>query len=130
MEKSLSQKAKTILEENVKNIEFISYFCKSTNKTPIFLSDIKKSYPQIKPLINKALIKETKPVKSYIFNLDKLENFFYNLYQGKIDILKDEIWRRKRRKNDLIQLTEDLEPKVGTEDYDQKLKKVLEFAKK
>lgn len=129
MEESLEKKSKSILNENVKNIELISYFCKSTNKTPIFLSDIQKSYSQIKPLLNKGLIKELKPVKSYIFNIDKFENYFYNRYQGKIDILKDEIWRRKRRKNELIKLTEDLEPEMGSEDYDQKLMEVLEFAK-
>lgn len=130
MEESLEKKSKSILNENVKNIELISYFCKSTNKTPIFLSDIQISYSQIKPLLNKGLIKELKPVKSYIFNIDKFENYFYNRYQGKIDILKDEIWRRKRRKNELIKLTEDLEPEMGSEDYDQKLMEVLEFAKK
>ncbi|KKN11310.1 hypothetical protein LCGC14_1027740, partial [marine sediment metagenome] len=33
MENSLEQKAQSILEENVKNIDLISYFCKSTKKT-------------------------------------------------------------------------------------------------
>lgn len=130
MENSLEQKAKAILEENIKKIELISYFCKSTKKTPIFLSDIQKKYAEIIPLLKKGLIKDENPVKSYIFNLDKFENYFYQKYQGEIDFLIGEIWRRKRKKNELVQLTEDMEPEIGSKDYDQKLREVLDFAKK
>jgi len=130
MENSLEQRAEELLKEDIKNIELISYFCKSTKKTPIFLSDIQKKYAEIIPLLKKGLVKDENPVKSYIFNIDKFENFFYEKYQGEIDLLKGEIWKRKRKKNTLVQMTEDLEPEVGTADYDQKLREVLEFAKK
>ena len=130
MEKTLEQRAESILKEDIKNIDLISYFCKSTKKTPIFLSDIQRKYAEIIPLLKEGLIKDENPVKSYIFNIDKFENFFYQKYQGIIDLLKGEIWKRKRKKNELVQMTETLEPEAGSSDYDQKLREVLEFAKK
>jgi len=130
IEQSLEQKAEQIINDNLKNVELISYFCKSSAKTPIFLGVIQKNYAEIQPLLNNGLVQDLKPIKSYIFNIEKLEDFFYELYQGKIDFLKDEIWRRKRKKNDIIEKTEELEPEDGCEDYDQRLREVLEFAKK
>ena len=130
MEESLKHKAETIIKENIKNLDLISYFCKSTIKTPVFLSVIQRKYPEIKPLLNKELIIDLKPVKSDEFHLDKFENFFYQIYQEKIDFLKDEIWKRKRKKNELIEITENMDPENDCEDYDQKLQEVLAFARK
>lgn len=130
MDESLIHKAETIINGNVKNLELISYFCKSTNKTPVFLSVIQRNYPEIKPLIKEGLVIDLEPIKSYIFNLDKFENYFYDKYQGKIDSLKDMIWFRKRKKDEIISLTENLEPEEGCEDYDQKLLEVLTYARK
>jgi len=130
MEDSLKQKSETFLKENIKNLDLISYFCKSTIKTPVFLSVIQKKYAEIRPLLTKGLIIDLKPVKSYEFHLDKFENFFYQKYQEKIDFLKDEIWKRKRKKDELIEITESMDPKENSEDYDQKLQEVLVFARK
>lgn len=130
MDESLIHKAETIINGNVKNLELISYFCKSTNKTPVFLSVIQRNYPEIKPLINEGLVIDLEPIKSYIFNLDKFENYFYDKYQGKIDSLKDMICSRKRKKDDLIEVTESLEPEKDCEDYEQKMREVLVFARK
>ena len=129
MEGPLENRARQILEEGITNIELISYFRRSTLKTPIFLSDINKKYPEIQSLVYNGLISDVAPVKSYIFYLDKFENHFYFLYQEKIDSMKDDIWRRKRKKNEIIQFTEDLEPDESCEDYDLQLQKVLEFAR-
>jgi len=130
MEENLNQKAEMILNDNVKNLELISYFKNSTIKTPIYLGVIQKKYAEIKPLINHDLVKDLEPVKSYIFNLDKLENYFYKRFQEKIDNLKTEIWRRKSKKTEIIRLTEEMEPDEGCEDYELKLYECLEFAKK
>ena len=130
MEESVKHKAITIIKQNVKNLDLISYFCKSTIKTPIFLSVIQRKYPEIKPLLKKRLIIDLKPVKSYEFHLDKFENFFYQKYQEKIDFLKYEIWKRKRKKDELIKITEDSVPEMDSEDYEQKLQEVLVFARK
>jgi len=130
MEETLNHKAEMIQEENVKNVELISYFKGSTVKSPIYLGVIQKKYAEIKPLINHGLIKDLDPVKSYVFNLDKLENFFYKKFQEKIDNLKSEIWRRKNEKTEIIRLTEEMEPDEGCEDYEVKLYECLEFAKK
>ncbi len=130
MQVSIEQLAENILNQNVKNIRLISYFKRSTSKTPIFLSQIKRNYAEIRPLLNNGLIKDFDPVKSYEFFIDKLENCFYESYQEKIDFLKDEIWRRKRAKNNLIKKAEELEPKEGDKDYDNKLHDCLEFARK
>jgi len=130
MEASLDKKVATIIKENIKNIELISYFKKSTIKTPVFLNVIQRKYAEIRPLLNKGLLKDLKPIRSYIFTLDKLENFFYSMFQEKIEFLKDEIWRRKRKKTEIIIKTEELTPEVSCEDYDLKLRECLELAKK
>lgn len=130
MEENLNQKAETILNDNVKNLELISYFKNSTIKTPIYLGVIQKKYAEIKSLIDNGLIKDLEPVKSFIFNLDKLENYFYKRFQEKIDNLKTEIWRRKNKKTEIIKLTEEMEPDEGCDDYELKLYECLEFAKK
>lgn len=130
MEESAKHKAETIINQNIKNLDLISYFCKSTIKTPIFLSVIQRKYPEIKALLKKRLIIDLKPVKSYEFHLDKFENFFYQKYQEKIDFLKYEIWKRKRKKDELIKITEGMNPEMDCEDYDQKLQEVLVFARK
>ncbi len=52
MEKSLE----AILNKNVKNIELISYFKRSTKKIPVFLGDINRKFPEIRSLIDKELI--------------------------------------------------------------------------
>jgi len=93
------------------------------------LSVINRKYPEIKALVYNGLVSDIAPVKSYIFYLDKFENVFYNRYQEKIDIMKDDIWKRKRKKNEIIELTEDLEPDESCEDYELQLQKVLEFAR-
>ncbi len=129
MEESLEQKAEAILKENVKNIELISYFKRSTIKTPIFLGVIQRQYAEIKSILKRSLIKDLDPIKSYIFSIDKFENFFYSKYQEKIDFLKSEIWRRKRKKDDLITMTTELEPEEGAEEFEQKLQVCLEFAR-
>jgi len=129
-DESLTHKAETIINGNVKNLELISYFCKSTSKTPVFLSVIQRNYPEIKPLIKEGLIVDSEPIKSYIFNLDKFENYFYEKYQEKIDYLKDQILFRKRKKDELIDITESMEPEKDCEDYEQKMREVLVFARK
>jgi len=129
MEESVKHKAITIIKQNIKNLDLISYFCKSTIKTPIFLGVIQRKYPEIKSLITKKLIIGLKAVKSYEFHLDKFENFFYQKYQEKIDFLKSEIWKRKRKKDELIKITEESVPEMDSEDYDQKLQEVLVFAR-
>jgi hypothetical protein len=129
MEENLSNKADKLLNDNVKNVELISYFKNSTIKSPVYLGVIQKNYAEIKPLIDHGLIKDLDPVKSYIFNLDKLENFFYKKFQEKIDNLKTEIWKRKNEKIEIIRLTEEMEPDEGCEDYELKLYECLEFAK-
>jgi len=130
MEENLNPKAEMILNDNVKNLELISYFKNSTIKTPIYLGVIQKKYAEIKSLIDNGLIKDLEPVKSFIFNLDKLENYFYKRFQEKIDNLKTEIWRRKNKKTEIIKLTEEMEPDEGCDDYELKLYECLEFAKK
>jgi len=129
MEGPLENRARQLLEANITNIELISYFRRSTLKTPIFLSVINRKYPEIKALVYNGLINDIAPVKSYIFHLDKFSNHFYSLYQQKIDDMKDDIWRRKRKKNDIIQLTEEMEPDENSEDFELQLQKVLEFAR-
>ncbi|KKK43947.1 hypothetical protein LCGC14_1082030 [marine sediment metagenome] len=126
MEKTL----KAIINANVRNIELIGYFKRSTQKIPVFLGSINRKFPEIRDLLEKELIKDHKAIKSYIFNLDKFENFFYENYQEKIDFLKVEIWSKKRKKLELIELTENITPEEGCEDYDEKLRVCLEFAKK
>lgn len=129
MEKSLEQLTETIFNDEIKNIELISYFKRSTEKTSVFLGDINRNYAEIRSLIDKGLIIDKKAVKTYIFYLDKLENYFYEKHQEKIDFLKVEIWRRKRKKNELIEVTESITPDEGCEDYEEKLRICLEFAK-
>jgi len=106
MEETLNYKAEMIQEGTVKNLELISYFKGSTVKSPIYLGVIQRKYAEIKPLISHGLIKDLDPVKSYIFNLDKLENNFHKKFQEKIDNLKTEIWKRKNEKTEIIRLTE------------------------
>jgi len=130
MEKSLEQRIEMIFDDNVKNIELISYFKRSTEKNSVFLGDINRKYAEIRPLIDKGLIIDQKAVKTYILYLDKFENHFYEKYQEKIDFLKVEIRRRKRKKNELIELTENITPEEGCDDYEEKLRICLEFAKK
>ena len=130
MEETLNYKAEMIQEGTVKNLELISYFKGSTVKSPIYLGVIQRKYAEIKPLISHGLIKDLDPVKSYIFNLDKLENNFHKKFQEKIDNLKTEIWKRKNEKTEIIRLTEEMEPDEGCEDYELKLYECLEFAKK
>jgi len=130
MEETLNYKAEMIQEGTVKNLELISYFKGSTVKSPIYLGVIQRKYAEIKPLISHGLIKDLDPVKSYIFNLDKLENNFHKKFQEKIDKLKTEIWKRKNEKTEIIRLTEEMEPDEGCEDYELKLYECLEFAKK
>ena len=130
MEETLEHKAEMIQEGNVKNIELISYFKGSTIKSPIYLGVIQRKYAEIKPLIDHGLVNDLDPVKSYVFNLDKLENSFYKKFQEKIDNLKSEIWKRKNEKTEIIKLTEEMEPDEGCEDYELKLYECLEFAKK
>ncbi len=130
MNDSLEQLADKVLHENVKNIEMISYFKRSTEKCPVFLGVINKNYGEVSPLLKKGLIKDLEPIKSYIFNIDKFENAFYGKYQEKIDVRKEDIFRKKRKKKELTELTEDLTPKEESNDYDEKLKICLEFAKK
>lgn len=129
MEKSLEQRIEMIFDDNVKNIELTSYFKRSTKKTSVFLGDINRKYAEIRPLLDKGLIIDQKAVKTYIFYLDKFENHFYEKYQEKIDFLKVEIRRRKRKKNELIELTENITPEEGCDDYEEKLRICLEFAK-
>ena len=129
MEKSLEQGIEMIFNDDVKNIELISYFKRSTKKTSVFLGDINRKYAEIRPLIDRGLIIDQKAVKTYIFYLDKFENYFYEKYQEKIDFLKVEIWSRKRKKNELIELTESITPEEGCQDYEEKLSVCLEFAK-
>ena len=45
-----------------------------------------------------GLIKCQKAENSYIFNLDKLENYFYAKYQEKIDIMRLKIKEAKEKK--------------------------------
>ncbi len=130
MQVSIDQLAVELINKGIKNIELISYFKRSTEKSPVFLSVINRNYAEIRPLLANELIIALEPVKSYVFNIDLLENCFYEAYQEKIDFLKDEIWRRKRAKSKLIKLTEDLEPSKDDLDYDEKLKICLEFARK
>jgi hypothetical protein len=130
MEKSLEQRTETIFNDTIKNIELISYFKRSTEKTSVFLGDINRNYAEIRSLLDKGLVIDKKAVKTYIFYLDKFENYFYERHQEKIDFLKAEIWRRKRTKNELIELTESITPDEGCEDYEEKLRTCLEFAKK
>lgn len=125
----LENRARRILEDRITNIELISYFRRSTLKTPIFLSVINRKYPEIKALVYSGLVNDIAPVKSYIFYLDKFENYFYSLYQEQIDNMKDDIWRRKRKKTNIIQLTEEMEPDENSEDFELQLQKVLEFAR-
>ncbi len=127
---SLEHVAENILKENLKNIELISYFCKSTSKIPVFLSCIQRNYAEIKPLIRLGLVKDLKPVKSYEFHIDKFENFFYQKYQETIDLLKDEIWMRKRKKAELVEIIENMVPAEESKDFDQKLSECLDFARK
>ncbi len=129
-QKLLEKKVEKAIKKQIKNIELISYFKRSTEKSPIFLSEINRKWAEIRPLVNNGLIKDLKPVNSYIFSIDKLENFFYSGYQEKIDQLKNEIWRKRRKKNSLIDASESMMPEEGCEDYDAKLMKVLEFARK
>jgi len=130
MEETLNHKAELVIKENVKNIELICYFKGSTVKSPIYLGVIQRNYAEIKPLIKNGLIKDLDPVKSYIFNLDKLENNFHKKFQEKIDNLKTQIWKRKNEKTEIIRLTEEMEPEEGCEDFELKLYECLEFAKK
>ncbi|MFX1274198.1 MAG: hypothetical protein ACFFBP_00490 [Promethearchaeota archaeon] len=130
MQVSIDQLAEEIFNQNVKNIELISYFKRSTEKSPVFLSVINRNYAEIRPLLSNNLIIALEPVKSYIFNIDALENCFYESYQEKIDFLKDEIWKRKRAKTKLINMTEEMEPEEGDQEYELKLKSCLEFARK
>ncbi|MHA1987534.1 MAG: hypothetical protein ACW98D_12925 [Promethearchaeota archaeon] len=130
MEENLNQKAEMLINDSVKNLELISYFKDSTEKSPIYLGVIQRNYAEIKSLITNGLIKDMEPVKSYVFNLDKLENYFYKKFQEKIDNLKTEIWKRKNKKTEIIKLTEEMEPDEGCEDYELKLYECLEFAKK
>jgi len=127
---SIDQSAEDIINKGVKNIELISYFKRSTEKSPVFLSVINRNYAEIRSLLANELIIALEPVKSYIFNIDLLENCFYEAFQEKIDFLKDEIWRRKRAKTKLINMTEEMEPSEGEIDYEEKLKSCLEFARK
>ena len=129
MEKSLEQRIEIIINDNVKNIELISYFKRSTKRTSVFLGDINRKYAEIRPLIDSGLLIDQNAVKTYIFCLDKFENYFYEKYQEKIDFLKVEIRRRKRKKNELIELTENITPKEGCDDYEEKLHICIEFAK-
>ena len=99
MEKSLEQRTETIFNDTIKNIELISYFKRSTEKTSVFLGDINRNYAEIRSLLDKGLVIDKKAVKTYIFYLDKFENYFYERHQEKIDFLKAEIWRRKRKPN-------------------------------
>ncbi|MHA1150959.1 MAG: hypothetical protein ACTSR8_22285 [Promethearchaeota archaeon] len=130
MQESVEQEAEKILNASIKNIELISYFKRSTCKSPIFLGTINRQYTEIQPLLQKELIIGLQPVKSYIFNIDKLENWFYHLYQERIDCLKGDIWRKKRYKNDIILLTEEMEPDPDDPEFEQKMMKVLEFARR
>ena len=129
MQASLEEIADDLMDKGITNIELISYFKRSTEKTPVFLSVINRNYAEIRPLLNNGLIKDLEPIKSYIFYIDKLENYFYEKYQEQIDELKSEIWRRKRKKVDLVSITEELEPEEDAADYDEKLKACLEFAR-
>jgi hypothetical protein len=129
MSETLEDKAEQIVKQGITNIELISYFKRSTIKTPVFLSVINRNYAEIKPLLSHDLIRDFEPVKSYEFNIDKLENYFYELYQEKIDFLKDKIWRRRRKKEDFINQTEELTPQEGVEDYEEKLRACIEFAR-
>jgi len=98
MEETIEHKAEMIQEGNVKNIELISYFKGSTIKSPIYLGVIQKKYAEIKPLIDHGLINDLDPVKSYVFNLDKLENSFYKKFQEKIDNLSPRFGKERMRK--------------------------------
>ena len=129
MSESIDNKAEELLKQDITNVELISYFKRSTIKSPVFLSVINRNYAEIKPLLNNGLVIGLDPVKSYEFNIDKLENYFYQLYQEKIDFLKDEIWRRKRKKEEFISKTEELTPEEGSEDFDAKLRECIEFAR-
>ncbi|MFX0080583.1 MAG: hypothetical protein ACFE94_02420 [Candidatus Hodarchaeota archaeon] len=129
MEESLEHRIEMVFNDNIKNIELISYFKRSTKRTSVFLGDINRKYAEIRSLIDNGLIIDKKAVKTYIFYLDKFENYFYEKYQEKIDFLKVEIWRRKRKKNELIELTENITPEEGCEDYEEKLRACIEFAK-
>ncbi len=129
MIKSLEETADEIISKNIKNIELISYFKRSNKEIPVFLSIINRNYAEIRPLLNTGLIKDMEPVKSYIFNIDKYENFLYSKYQEKIDLLKEEIRRKKKKKIELTEMTEKITPDFGSEDYDEKLKICLDFAK-
>jgi hypothetical protein len=129
MEESLESSIEMIFNDDVKNIELISYFKRSSKKISVFIGDINRKYAEIRPLIDKGLIIDKKAVKTYIFYLDKFENYFYEKYQEKIDCLKVEIWRRKRKKNELIELTENITPEEGCDNYEEKLHVCLEFAK-
>jgi hypothetical protein len=130
MEENLNHKAEMLINDSIKNLELISYFKDSNIKSPVYLGVIQRTYTEIKSLIKYGLIEDLEPVKSYQFNLDKLENYFYKKFQEKIDNLKAEIWRRKNKKTEIIRLTEEMEPDEGCEDYEMKLYECLEFAKK
>ena len=129
MSEPIEDKAEQIIKQDITNIELISYFKRSAIKTPVFLSVINRNYAEIKPLLNYDLIRDFEPVKSYEFNIDKLENYFYELYQEKIDFLKDEIWRRRRKKEEFITQTEEMTPEKGCEDFEEKLRVCIEFAR-
>ena len=129
MSEPIEDKAEQIIKQDITNIELISYFKRSAIKTPVFLSVINRNYAEIKPLLNYDLIRDFEPVKSYEFNIDKLENYFYELYQEKIDFLKDEIWRRRRKKEEFITQTEEMTPEKDCKDFEEKLRVCIEFAR-
>ena len=48
MSETIEDKAEQIIKEGITNIELISYFKRSTIKTPVFLSVINRNYAEIK----------------------------------------------------------------------------------
>ncbi len=124
------EEEKKILEYSLETIQLISYFKDATRESPIFLSDIQKKYHEIQPLLELELIKCQKAESSYIFNLDKLENYFYAKYQEKIDNLRLKIREAKKRKKNLMKHVAEMEPEEGCPDYEQKLLECLIFARK
>ncbi|MFX1274199.1 MAG: hypothetical protein ACFFBP_00485 [Promethearchaeota archaeon] len=124
------QEEEESLENKLEHVQLINYFKKATSKTPVFLTSIQKKYHEIKPLLEMGLIQCQDPECSYIFNIDKLENYFYSKYQEQIDNLRLKIQDAKRKKKELMKLVAEMEPEEGDPDYDDKLFNCLLFARK
>lgn len=128
--RDLQKKAESIIcEQEITNLDLIHYFARSSKHHPIFLGSIHRNYMEIRALLSAGLLHDLDPNPSYVFYIDKLENYIHERYNEKIETLHQKIKKLKQEKNDLIQQAESMEPKSGCENYDEKLKECLEFTK-